>query len=93
MVRTRGGHVSGQFGRAGLPLAAQLGVGQLGFMTSNKQRWVVSIAVSILIHSIFCVQAVTASAGQGGFLEIGLRESSDRQKVDSNTSKVSFQGI
>ena len=36
-------------------------------MTFNKQRWVVTIVVSILIHFVFCAQAVAAArAGAGG---------------------------
>src|SRR5688500_3456397 len=41
-------------------------VGQLGFMTSNKQRWLITTAVSILVHTIFCVQAVAAARAGAG---------------------------
>jgi hypothetical protein len=33
-------------------------------MSADRQRWLVTIAVSILIHFIFCVQAVAATRGE-----------------------------
>jgi hypothetical protein len=38
-------------------------------MTANQQRWVVIIAVSLVIHTVFCTQAIsTARASAGGLV-------------------------
>jgi hypothetical protein len=38
-------------------------------MNANSKRWVVTFAASLVIHAVFCIQAVSAAlAGTGGLV-------------------------
>jgi hypothetical protein len=42
-------------------------------MNANGKRWVVTIAASLVIHAVFCLQAVSAAlAGTGGLVASDL---------------------